>query len=264
MSKTYSYCNNCGKPGHLFHQCKHPITSLGIIAFRENKGNLEYLMIRRKDTLGYVDFLRGKYSLNNILYLKNIIDEMTIYEKNKILENDFNTLWNDLWGENIGIQYRSEESISEDKFNILKKGFKCNNEIYSLKNLINNSKTNWVEAEWGFPKGRKNYQEKDLIAARREFEEETGYSKDDLKIIQNIVPFEEIFTGSNYKSYKHKYYIAKLENGANPVNSFQDSEVSSLKWVTFNESYKIIRPYNLEKKEILSKTNRLLLEYRLY
>lgn len=264
MSKSYTYCNNCGKPGHLFHQCKHPITSLGIIAFRENNGDLEYLMIRRKDTLGYVDFLRGKYSLNNILYLKNIIDEMTIYEKKKILEYDFNALWNDLWGENIGIQYRSEESVSEDKFNILKKGFRCNNQIHSLKNLIDSSTTNWVEAEWGFPKGRKNYQEKDLVAAQREFEEETGYSKDDLKIIQNIVPFEEIFTGSNYKSYKHKYYIAKLENGAIPINSFQDSEVSCLKWVNFNESYKIIRPYNLEKKEILSKTNRLLLEYRLY
>ena len=83
MSKSYTYCNNCGKPGHLFHQCKHPITSLGIIAFRENNGCLEYLMIRRKDTLGYVDFLRGKYSLNNVLYLKNIIDVECLLENIK-------------------------------------------------------------------------------------------------------------------------------------------------------------------------------------
>ena len=24
--KSYNFCNNCGKNGHLFHQCKNPIT----------------------------------------------------------------------------------------------------------------------------------------------------------------------------------------------------------------------------------------------
>ena len=42
-------------------------------------------MICRKDTLGYVDFLRGKYSLNNKQQLLNLFNEMTIYEKEKIL-----------------------------------------------------------------------------------------------------------------------------------------------------------------------------------
>ena len=55
-----NYCNNCGKQGHLYHQCKLPITSNGIIAFRKNKtSELEYLMICRKDSLGYIDLIRG-------------------------------------------------------------------------------------------------------------------------------------------------------------------------------------------------------------
>ena len=29
-----NFCNNCGKPGHSFSQCKHPITSIGLIVFR--------------------------------------------------------------------------------------------------------------------------------------------------------------------------------------------------------------------------------------
>ena len=33
MSKN-TICNNCGKQGHLFNQCKIPITSYGIIVFR--------------------------------------------------------------------------------------------------------------------------------------------------------------------------------------------------------------------------------------
>ncbi len=78
MSKQYNFCNNCGKNGHMFHHCKQPITSIGIIAFRYNKGVVEYLMIRRKDSLGFVDFMRGKYPLHNKNYLMNIINEMHI------------------------------------------------------------------------------------------------------------------------------------------------------------------------------------------
>jgi len=33
-----NYCNNCGKYGHLYHQCKTPITSFGVIVFRMNEG----------------------------------------------------------------------------------------------------------------------------------------------------------------------------------------------------------------------------------
>ena len=53
MSRAYNYCNNCGESGHQFHHCKKPITSIGIIAYRVNEeAEREYLMIRRKDTLG--------------------------------------------------------------------------------------------------------------------------------------------------------------------------------------------------------------------
>jgi len=96
-----SYCNNCGKHGHQFHQCKSPITSHGIIAFRENplKNNVrEYLLIRRKDTLGYVDFMRGKYSIYNKKYILNMIKQMTNDEKWGLITQPFSKLWNDLWG----------------------------------------------------------------------------------------------------------------------------------------------------------------------
>ena len=105
--KTYNFCNNCGRTGHLFHQCKNPITSLGIICFRKKNDHLEYLLIRRKDSLGYVDFMRGKYPLYNKKYLLNIISEMTVSEQKKLLTNTFEELWEDLWGEFVGIQYRS-------------------------------------------------------------------------------------------------------------------------------------------------------------
>ena len=40
--KTLLFCNNCGKQGHMFHMCKQPIISNGLIAFkRETQKNID-------------------------------------------------------------------------------------------------------------------------------------------------------------------------------------------------------------------------------
>ena len=260
-----NFCNNCGIKGHIFYQCKQPITSVGIIVFRINPaGKKEYLLIRRKDSIGYVEFMRGKYNIYSKIYLDNIISEMTLEEKQRILTNDFYTLWKNLWGDDINTQYRGEEKSSRDKFETLKYGVTTNDLEYSLESLINESTGKWLETEWGFPKGRHNNQEKDLLCALREFEEETGYSRLSINIIQNLMPFEEIFTGSNYKSYKHKYYVAFMENAKEDQMSYQDTEVSKMEWKTYDESIQAIRSYNLEKKEVLTRVDTLLNNYKLY
>jgi 8-oxo-dGTP pyrophosphatase MutT (NUDIX family) len=231
---------------------------------KKDTQELEYLMIRRKDSIGYVEFLRGKYHLLNKKYLLNIISEMTIEEKDRLLNNDFSVLWTQLWSENINSQYRCEEKSAFDKFNALKQGVSVNKTEYNLEALIKESTSTWMETEWGFPKGRHNHQEKDLLCALREFEEETGYSRAALNIVENLLPFEEIFTGSNYKSYKHKYFLAYMaENDVADVN-YQRTEVSKIEWKTYAEAMKAIRCYNLEKKDVLTKINTLLSEYELY
>ncbi len=266
MSKNTSVCNNCGKQGHMFHQCKLPITSYGIITFRDSPKGLQFLMIRRKDSFGYIDFIRGKYSPYNLKQLLNIIDEMSVTEKKRILEVPFDTLWVEMWGE-ISIQFKSEENISKKKFELLHEGVTISDMIYTLKDIVEMSKTEWKETEWEFPKGRRNQKEKDLDCALREFEEETGISRNKLTVVQNILPFEEIFIGSNHKSYKHKYFIALMdssETDIDPLNNFQITEVSKLEWKTVDKCLEAIRPYNLEKKELIGNINKVLQEYRLY
>ena len=222
-------------------------------------------MVRRKDTIGYVEFIRGKYPIYNKLYLKNIISEMTVEEKNKILNNEFDILWKELWSDNLGIQYRCEEKAAKEKFSSIKLGVTSGTCEYSFETLVNECTTQWSETEWGFPKGRHNNQEKDLLCALREFEEETGYSQHTIHLIQNLIPFEEIFTGSNYKSYKHKYFLAHMEKTDNlPLSSYQKTEISKMEWKTYDEAIEIIRPYNLEKKDLLVRVNKVLNEYRLY
>jgi ADP-ribose pyrophosphatase YjhB (NUDIX family) len=263
-----NYCNNCGKNGHMYHQCRQPITSIGIIAFRNNKMNnkIEFLLIRRNHSLGFSDFISGKYPLYNKNYLINIINEMSNSEKKMILEKDFDDLWKCFWGETENVKYRSDEKISRSKYISLKIGITINNQEYNLKSLINESVTNWEETEWGFPKGRRNFQEKDLHCGIREFEEETGYNINELSIIQNLIPYEEIFTGSNYKSYKHKYYVGYMnnDNTNEMIKHRKNYEVDKIAWFNYENACSIIRPYNLEKLSILEKVNKFLTQYRLY
>ena len=237
---------------------------MGIIAFREGNKGIEYLLICRKDSLGYVDFLRGRYDLDNKDYIMKIINIMTNSEKNNLLTKPFSQLWRELWGDFIGIQYRGEERLSQSKFETLRKGVTVGNESYCLSELIKHSEERWEDPEWGFPKGRRNFQEKDFDCASREFSEETGYKCHDIDIISNILPYEENFTGSNFKSYKHKYYVGKLISNAIGKNDFQATEVSKLSWVSYDNALKLIRPYNLEKLGLLKKVNNVLQQYRLY
>ena len=278
-----NYCNNCGKNGHMYSNCSVPITSIGVIAFRKSseyekfkeeekeeeeekkfENKYEYLMIQRTDSFGYVEFIRGKYSVHNYQYIKNIVDEMTVCEKHNILTKPFDELWSSLWGEYSGIQYRGEEQVSKNKFLHMKNGVDMSSGVkYNLETLISSSTTNWETAEWGFPKGRRNHQEKDLDCGFREFEEETGYDKLSLKQIHNVIPYEEIFIGSNIKSYKNKYYLSYMSRDTVQKNEYQKSEVKNMKWLSYKECMDIIRPYNVEKKNIITSVNNTLHNFML-
>jgi 8-oxo-dGTP pyrophosphatase MutT (NUDIX family) len=200
------FCNNCGKAGHSFHQCKMPITSNGVIVYRIHPKTLEreYLMIRRKDTLGYMDFMRGKFPIYQKKYIMNMLTQMTVDEKQKLRTRIISD-------DGDGKKYK--DGAVKEKIHILMNGVVSHSERYDLASLLDESDQceTWTEPEWGFPKGRRNTQEKDYECALREFTEETGYAVSVLKNIRNMVPFDEIFIGSNYKSYRHKYYVMYIK-----------------------------------------------------
>ena len=150
--KNNIFCNNCGKSGHLFHQCKLTITSIGIVAIRKVEKDVEILLIRRKNSLGFVDFMRGKYNINNFRYIVNLFNKMSKEEKNLILNKDFTYLWKYLWGSNINNQYKNEEKISHEKLNSLKKGIIIDNKLVNISIIIENTDEEYPEPEWDFQK----------------------------------------------------------------------------------------------------------------
>jgi 8-oxo-dGTP pyrophosphatase MutT (NUDIX family) len=217
---------------------------------------IEYLLIRRRNSLNYVEFIRGKYDINNVDYIQKSLNYITEYEKNMIKNNDFNMLWEDLWGENNN---NSEYFESFEKFNLLKNGIIIKkNELnikYSFHKILNDTYFNFKEPEWGFPKGRRNSREKNIDCAKREFQEETSIKDEEYNII-NISPLEETYLASNNLKYKHIYYIGQIKNrdinieiDNNNIN--QKIEISDIKWLKFKDSLNIIRDYNIEKKNIL-------------
>jgi len=236
-------CNNCGNGSHSFRYCKYPITSNGIIHVRRDG---KYLMICRKKTLGFVDFMRGRYNVQCPDYIMNLINEMTVSEKTSLLTQTFQDLSTELWG------VPHEDSFSREKFEALRDG----RAPKSLEQLVRDSTTAWETQEWGFPKGRRNTNESELNCALREYEEETGHSKHNLTLIRNVMPYEEIFIGSNFKSYKHKYYVGFSDAG--PVRPFQPSEVADMKFFTYDEALACIRPYNVERKQLLTNVHQML------
>jgi 8-oxo-dGTP pyrophosphatase MutT (NUDIX family) len=255
-------CKNCNRPFHTLKQCKYPITSYGIILFRIFHGKIQYLMIRRKNSFGYIDFIKGQYTENNFEYLQQLFDEMSIEEKKIISENnDFDILWKKMW----------EDNFRPNIFNTSKQKFINLKNSGMLDQIIANSTTNWHETEWEFPKGRRNYMEKDLECALREFQEETGVNCNNITLIENLLSFEELFTGTNYKSYKNKYFLAFLKNpndcddsnNFNELDNYQISEVSKIEWKSLEDCSNSIRPYNIEKIKLINQINQAITEYQI-
>jgi len=281
--KNYSniVCCNCGGVGHVYARCNHPITSFGIICYRlvyDDKTNSlypEYLMVQRKDSLSFVEFMRGKYELQNITYLKKLFSNMINEEREKLRQNDFETLWKGLWSISSGKNFMKEYNTSKEKFKILRDGFNLKTEngetsFVNFNYLLDSTDTTLEETEWGFPKGRRNFSdEDDRRCALREFKEETGMNLRNIKFIREIKPFEEIFSGSNKVRYKHIYYIAKYcqlpsfmssPQLFDPNNKHQAREIKDVKWFTYKEAQEKIMEKNIERKELLKRVNNIILK----
>lgn len=264
LNKKKYFCNNCGSEGHVFSKCNEPITSLGVIAYRFNtdKNEYQFILIKRKDSLGFVDFMRGKYDLYNVIYLRNIFDEMTLQEKQMILHKSFDELWEHMWKyRNISMRYKNEYNTSYKKYNKLKHGFTIRKQTISLETLIQTSPTTWKDAEWEFPKGRRNYKESDYTSALREFQEETGIDCHELQVVMNIKPMDEVFIGSNFKCYKSRYFLCHIPYNTSLSFKKQDCEVSSIGWYSFNEINELLRTTQSNKKDIIRNIYILLHDY---
>ena len=241
------YCNNCGQKGHLFRTCKDPVLSCGLFLIDNptlpvDASQMRILMIRRKDSMSFAEFMRGKYDPADLDYLGRLVKNMTLKEQSAMVCEPFEVLWKQLWGDD---RMTSDYAVSREKFNHLNR----------LELMLNNIST-YTEPEWGFPKGRRMRGETDLDCALREFSEETNVPREAFVVLRNIV-LEETFMGLNGIRYRHVYFVALLKqpeliNLNQRFTPMQRREISGIAWKSFTEAQSLVRPHHIERMGMLN------------
>lgn len=269
-----NYCTNCGKSGHNNKNCTESITSCGIICINiknlpikrletflynkfidiqdfnyknlnflnklyKYKDDIKFLLIQRKHSLSYIEFIRGRYNekdINNLIYLFSLMSKSEI---ENIKNNEFQILWDNLWRKTArNKNFIKELNNSKIKFNYCKRN-----------NLFDNLNTTYETPEWGFPKGRRNRFEKNLDCAIREFEEETNYKN--YVLYNRVNCIEEVFKGTNNIDYKHIYYLAGSDSD-NIENINDIYEIGNIGWYTYDETIQLMRQYDITKIDIVN------------
>jgi 8-oxo-dGTP pyrophosphatase MutT (NUDIX family) len=226
-----------------------------IMLFSYLQDSIEFLVIMRKHTVGFIEFMRGRYKTDNLDGIIYLFQQMTPEEIKNIGTLTFDELWGNLWNDNNNPNpskiYEIEYEKSKYKFDQLKN----NKTELGLDFYVNNIVPAWTQPEWGFPKGRRNNNEDNLDCAKREFQEETGLSSDDYTVINDIDPLIEDFYGTNGKYYRHIYYVAIPNNDKCPnidkLNKLQNNEIGAIGYYKYEDVIKLIRPYHIERKKII-------------
>ena len=268
------FCGNCGEKNHIYKDCHHPIISLGVLLFKyyPETDKIQFLLVRRKDSIGFVEFIRGKYASTDIEYLSKLFSQMSGEEIEKIQKNEFNVLLDNLWMYNKfkpkKKNFTNDNNLAKKKFEKIREGYYINDIYISINYFINKIEFKWSETEWGIPKGRRNIKESDYDAAKREFMEETGILDDNFVILSNVPPFIEEYIGTDNIKYKHIYYLAKSIGNINyklDLNSkFQITEISQIGMFDTKECLNLIRDYYIEKKKIILDAEKYIFEKKLY
>lgn len=256
----------------MYRICSQPISSFGIICYRMRRGEPEYLMVQRKDSLPFVEFIRGKYNVQNRGYIIRLLNGMTREERMMLSTSSFDTLWHGFWQSDHSSGFVKEYEQSKARFTMLKEGYYLRSHtesdggavvFFSLETALATTaeSAKHTETEFGFPKGRRNINESDISCACREFSEETGLHIEDVEVLTHIAPYEEVFTGTNHTRYRHVYYLARLLDrsaawldGANVVRAVvdpvQSREVRAVAWFDAKNVIEHLREENVERRSM--------------
>lgn len=256
MKKTV--CINCDLKDHTFKECLKPVISHGILGFKINDGEINFLLIQRKDTMGYIDFLRGKYSsdISKSKIYKTLLEEMTCSERRRIKTLPFDILWDDLWVNHFSRAYLNEKKTAKLKFNSLDTGL-----------MADNTDGKWEDQEYCIPKGRKNQKETKKECSIREFKEETNFKDLDFRVKDSLGTLSETFYGSNGIMYTHSYLLAEIVSDTipklDPANILMMGEIKNIGWFNFKEAVNIFRDYDSTKRNIIYMARKKIMDSKI-
>lgn len=253
-----------------------PITSYGgIYRYSPEVGESEYLLIKRNDSVSYIDLVRGNYRESQLLFM---IQDLPLNERERLLKYAYN--YDSLW---VDLHMKPAEG---DVYDFGKEAFvKISPHLGRLFERIPS-----MDPEgkflWLFPKGRPEWRDsnnpsllsdnlegqfspavkfnRNLIpespfeCALREFKEETNgidlLTTDGTQLLFSE-PIVERYLGSNSKNYQTNYFvfqtnikhdIQQFSSVETPIRHVSSGEVSEIKWVPRSKLSHYLRPARLE------------------
>jgi len=217
---------------------------VAICRFNIETNQYEMLLVKKRCTYNFVEFVLGHYAKNNESRMIYLFNGMTNAEKLSILSLDYGHIYYNVFLTNPDSLYFDDSTtIPENiaKFKIYKRKFMdtfMRDDGVRLRSLISKSKN--IETIWEVPKGRKSDpQEKELMCAVRETEEETGVSLAKYKLLLDISPRRITHTDMNTKYINYIYISVINNNKFVPRVSFgnkqQLAEVVNVAWMNLDQ-----------------------------
>lgn len=201
--------------------------SVGIACVALIDGVYKVLLISKRYSYAFNEFVHGKYTMNHHC-LKRLFDGMYLEDKACILSRDFSRMYDRVWMEpnHRPPNYLSLKRVFESRW--MSDGF------VHLNKLITESHVS--RPVWEIPKGRKRKAESDVACAVREFQEETGMGINSYKLYQGRRTYSH--TDASI-TYINTYYIAFCKNPTLDLLSFRNrtqlDEISDIRWMSIED-----------------------------
>lgn len=215
--------------------------SYGICCSRFMNGKYEILMVKKRYSYEFIEFVKGNYSIKNKQKLRSSFGKMLAEEKNILLSFNFELIY--FYAFFIKKETMNFRSLK--KYTELETKFINSFSYDSLLTLLTGTKS--INYIWEFPKGRGETGESELRSAMRELEEETNL------INYNFLYNEEPLICVLENKYKYVLYHAICDNNFNPLFiKTENHEIIESEWMSLEKAKLIVSPelYAVAKKAI--------------
>jgi len=175
---------------------RDPIVSYGVIEFVMLENSVAYHIFRRRNTMEYDIVIRGFAKKNQLFEMLSLLSED---ERLRILENEFDDIWDDFWIDHQSNGYYTLRCQAERRFPETKD---------LMKVIHDNGECNIKKRPFIFPKGKALGNESPSDAALREAREETKNSFESGELYFQS-PIMQCYVGSDDNKYVTHYFIWK-------------------------------------------------------
>ena len=225
--------------------CKY--SSIGMILYTETEKGIKYALVKRRISYGLHQVLTVNISTN--MYVEEVSNEekkslLEVCELKGDFEATYRKLWQDAWW---GAEATNESLIKRSMARFLNMRSVIRERLLKVDSIFPNG-------VWGFPKGKNDKHQNEVMCALREVREETGLSS----ACVQIQPFDAVV--EEFKHWTYKYFIAKVPckeavNRDMTKHTSEGTDISEVVWLTFEDALNLIPPVMEEKRKLLISLN---------